>query len=89
MAIPAHAPHPKLANEFINFILKPKIGAKLSNWNSYASPNKAARPYLNKELQEPPIMPTAAQMKRLHFKPILKGKQLQLIQQLWTEVQSQ
>src|SRR5699024_9623641 len=73
MAIPAHAPHPKLANKFINFILKPKISAQLSNWNSYASPNKAARPYLKKALTKPPIMPTDADMKRLHFTPSIKG----------------
>lgn len=88
MAIPAHAPHPKLANEFINFILKAKIGAELSNWNSYASPNAASKPYLNKELTQPPIMPTDEQMKRLHYTPAIKGDQLQFVQQLWTEVQS-
>ncbi|WP_423822396.1 spermidine/putrescine ABC transporter substrate-binding protein [Salinisphaera sp. SPP-AMP-43] len=88
MAIPAHAPHPKLAHKFINFILKAKIGAELSNWNAYASPNKAAKPYLDKALTEPPIMPTDEQMKRLHFTPVLEGDDLQFVQQLWTEVQS-
>jgi spermidine/putrescine transport system substrate-binding protein len=89
MAIPAQAPHPKLANKFINFILSAKMGAKLSNWNSYSSPNKASQPYLNKVLTKPPILPTDAEMKTLHFTPALKGKQLQYEQQLWTEVQSQ
>ncbi|HET7315625.1 spermidine/putrescine ABC transporter substrate-binding protein [Salinisphaera sp.] len=88
MAIPAHAPHPKLANKFINFILKAKIGAELSNWNAYASPNKAARPYLDKALTEPPIMPTDEQMKRLHFTPVIAGEDLQFVQQLWSEVLS-
>lgn len=88
MAIPAHAPHPKLANQFINFILKPRIGARLSNYNAYASPNKAARPYLDKSLTRPPVMPTDAQMQRLHFTPAIAGDNLQFVQQLWTEVQS-
>ncbi|RJS93299.1 PotD/PotF family extracellular solute-binding protein [Salinisphaera sp. Q1T1-3] len=88
MAIPAHAPHPRLANQFINFILDAKIGAQLSNYNAYASPNKAARPYLDKALTEPPIMPSDAEMKRLHFTPSIAGDQLQFVQQLWTEVQS-
>lgn len=86
MAIPAHAPHPKLANEFINFILNAEIGAKLSNWNAYATPNKASQPLLNAELQKPPITPTKEQMERLHFLPRLKGDQLQFLQQLWTDV---
>lgn len=89
MAIPARAPHPKLANEFINFILNAKIGAQLSNWNSYTSPNKASQPLLNKELQQPPIMPTETQLKRLHYTPAIGGDQLQFVQQLWTSVQAQ
>jgi spermidine/putrescine transport system substrate-binding protein len=88
MAIPAHAPHPKLANKFINFILKAKIGAELSNWNHYATPNKSAQPLLDKQLQGPPITPTKEQMKRLHFTPTLKGDQLQLLQQFWAAVKS-
>lgn len=73
MAIPAHAPHPRLANPFINCILKPSIGAELSNYNVYASPNKAAQPYLDKALTEPPVTPADAQMKRLHLTPAIKG----------------
>lgn len=88
MAIPARAPHPKLAHEFINFILDAKNGAKLSNYTDYATPNAAARPYLKPALQQPPAQPTPEQMKRLHFTPSLKGDQLQFVQQLWTEVQS-
>lgn len=88
MAIPDKAPHPKLANEFINFILDAKIGAELSNWNYYASPNAASKPYLDADLNKPPIMPTAEQMKRLHFTPSLQGQNLKLFEQLWTEVRS-
>jgi len=88
MAIPAHAPHSKLANEFINFILDAKNGASLSNYTHYASPNKAATPYLDAGLKQPPAQPTPEQMKRLHFTPSLKGEDLQFVQQLWTEVQS-
>lgn len=88
MAIPSHAPHPKLANKFINFILDAKIGAQLSNWNMYASPNKAARPYLNEALAKPPILPSEETMQQLEFTPVLEGKQLQIVQQLWTAVLS-
>lgn len=88
MAIPAHAPHPDLANKFINFILNAKIGAQLSNYNYYATPNKASVQYLTKVLQQPPILPTDEQMKRLHYTPSLKGKQLHVLQQLWTAVKS-
>ena len=88
MAVPAHAPHPVLANKFINFMLDAKNAAQASNRNKYASPNAAARPYLDKMLTESPITPTPEQMKHLYFTPAVKGDQLQFVQQLWTEVQS-
>lgn len=88
MAIPADAPHPELANKFINFILDPKIGAQLSNYNYYATPNKASVQYLEPVLQQSPVMPTPEQMKRVHYTPSIKGEQLQVVQQLWTAVLS-
>lgn len=88
MAIPDKAPHAKLANQFINFILNAKNGAALSAYTFYASPNRAAQPYLKPALKGPPSQPTAAQMKRLHYKRAVKGDSLQFIQQLWNEVQS-
>ncbi|MHB8247488.1 MAG: ABC transporter substrate-binding protein [Acidithiobacillus sp.] len=89
MAIPAHAPHPKLAMEFINFILDPKVGAELSNYNHYASPNAASKPYLDPVLKSPLITPTAAEWKRLHYLPAIMGKDLQTYDQIWTAVRAQ
>lgn len=89
LAIPAHAPHADLANKFINFILNPKIGAALSNYNDYATPNKASVQYLIKPLKNPPVLPSKSTMKRLHYTPTLKGEDLQFVQQLWTSIQSQ
>ncbi len=88
MMIPSEAPNPDLAHKFINFILSAEIGAQLSNWTLYSSPNEAAQPMLDPMLQEPPATPTDEQMERLEFTPSLKGEQLQTFQQLWTDVQS-
>ena len=88
MMIPANAPNPELAHAFINYILSAEIGAQLSNWNYYSSPNEAALPMLDQVLQEPPITPTDAAMERLTFIPSLKGESLQFVQQLWREVES-
>ncbi len=88
MAIPAHAPHPRLANKFINFVLRARIGAKLSNYNSYATPNAKSQPLLEPALKQPPVTPTPAQMRRLHYTPALKGSKLRLVNQLWTEIKA-
>lgn len=88
MMIPKNAPNPDMAHKFINYILDAEIGAQLSNWNYYSSPNQAAQPMLEAVLQEPPATPTDAEMERLSFTPTLSGEDLQVFQQIWTEVQS-
>lgn len=88
MMIPSQAPHPDLAHKFIDFILDAKIGAQLSNYNYYASPNAAAEPYLEEALRQPPAQPTDEEMKVLRFTPSLEGEKLQTFQQLWSEVQA-
>ncbi|XKE46669.1 spermidine/putrescine ABC transporter substrate-binding protein [Halomonas organivorans] len=88
MMIPAEAPNPDLAHKFIDFILDAEIGAQLSNYNYYASPNAAAEPHLDEVLTQPPIQPSDADMERLRFTPSLEGDQLQTFQQLWSEVQA-
>ena len=88
MMVPVDAPNPELAHAFINFILDAEVGAQLSNWNYYSSPNAAALPMLDEILQAPPVTPTAEQMQRLAFTPSLQGEALTFQQQLWREVKS-
>ncbi|MEQ6887526.1 spermidine/putrescine ABC transporter substrate-binding protein [Halomonas sp. CS7] len=88
MLIPAEAPNPDMAHKFIDFILEAEVGAQLSNYNYYASPNAAATPYLDEVLTKPPVQPSEADMERLRFTPSLEGEALQTFQQLWSEVQS-
>lgn len=88
MLIPSEAPNPDMAHKFIDFILDAEVGAQLSNYNYYASPNAAAEPHLDAVLTEPPVQPSDEDMERLHFTPSLSGEQLQTFQQLWSEVQA-
>ena len=88
MVIPSEAPNPELAHKFIDFILDAEVGAQLSNYNYYASPNEAARPHLDEVLTQPPTQPSEEDMARLEFTPSLSGQQLQTFQQLWSEVKA-
>ncbi|MDW8358875.1 MAG: extracellular solute-binding protein [Thermus sp.] len=88
MMIPARAPNPEAAHRFINFILEPKVGAQLSNFNRYATPNKAALAYINPtDRKNPAIYPSAEAMKRLEFILDL-GKDNRLYDEVWTAVKS-
>jgi len=49
LAVPARAPHRGMAEKFINYILDPKIGAQVANFNQYATPNKAALEFIKPE----------------------------------------
>ena len=88
MAIPAHAPHVDAAHKWINWILDPKRGAMLSNYNRYATPNQASLPYIiakDKKLDE--IYPGPDTMKRLHFTQDL-GSANRLVDEAWTKIKS-
>ncbi len=88
MAIPIKAPNPALAHQFINFILEPKIGARLSAYNQYATPNEAAKPFLSKaDLQNTAIYPSAEVMSNLEFILDL-GKNNNLYDSAWTKIKS-
>ena len=42
LAVPVDAPNQALAQVFIDYILDPHVGADISNYTAYASPNQAA-----------------------------------------------
>lgn len=88
MVVLAKAPHRDLAEKFINFILDAEVGAKLSNFNQYATPNKAAKPLITPEdLKNTAIYPTPEILAKLEF---LKdpGRQAKLYDEIWTQVKA-
>lgn len=88
LAIPARAPHRDLAEKFINFVLEPEIGARVSNFTQFATPNAAARPLLKPgDLKNETIYPPAEVMARLEFVEDLGAKN-RLYDQVWTQVKA-
>ena len=88
LAVLAKAPHRELAEKFINFILDPKIGARLSNFVQYSSPNKAAKELIRPEdLKNPAIYPPPEIMSRLEFLEDL-GAKMRLYDEVWTQVKA-
>lgn len=88
MAIPARAPNADLAHRFINFVLEPKVGAQLSNFNRYATPNQAAMPFVDaKDKKNPAIYPPAEAMKTLEAVVDL-GADNRLYDEVWTAVKA-
>lgn len=70
IAIPTGAKHPALAATFINFILQPRIAAKIANLTHYGSPNLTARQQgliQEADRANPVIYPSANAMTRLQY----------------------
>lgn len=89
MSIPKTAPHPYTAEVFINYILDPEIGAQLTNFNYYGSPNAAAEPFIEEDvLSDPGIYPPQETLDKLEFLADL-GEGTLLWDRIWTEIKSQ
>lgn len=90
MAIPKGAPHKELAEKFINFVLQPEVGATISNFTHYGSPNKAA---IDKglidptDLKNPQIYPPAEIFGKMKFLQDV-GKATELYDRASTEVKA-
>jgi spermidine/putrescine-binding protein len=88
MAIPKGAKHPGNAEKFMNYILEPKVGAALTNFVYYGSPNKAAEPFILKEiLDNPLIYPPADVLAKLPFQKDIGEDELKYSDR-WTEVKT-
>jgi spermidine/putrescine transport system substrate-binding protein len=88
MCIPAKAPNVPAAYKWINYILEGKIGAQLSNFNQYATPNAAAMPFITPDdLKNPGIYPSEEIMKTLYFTKDL-GKDTRLVDEAWTRAKA-
>jgi len=88
LVVLAKAPHRNLAEKFINYILDAKVGAKLSSFTQFSTPNAAARKFLNAEdLKNPALYPPPETMARLEFLQDL-GSKLRLYDEVWTQVKA-
>jgi spermidine/putrescine transport system substrate-binding protein len=83
LCLPASARHPRAAHEFMNYILRPQVGAAISRATGYGTPNVAAA----RLLEHPVAFPTEEELKRLEF-PVDLGPDTATWDQIWTEIKS-
>ena len=70
LAIPVDAPNPELAHAFIDYVLHPVVGAAISNYTAYGSPNASAIALglIDEEyLADPAIYPDEETSERLFY----------------------
>jgi putrescine transport system substrate-binding protein len=89
MSIPADAPHPDEAHAFINFMLKPEIAARNSNFIFYANGNLASQEFLDEAVRnDPAIYPEEATVAKLYTTTAGDPRQQREITRIWTEVKT-
>jgi spermidine/putrescine-binding protein len=88
MAIPKGATHVDNAHAFMNYILDPHVGATLTNFTQYGSPNKAALPFIDKDLlKNPLVFPSQAELAKLPFQKDLGEDEIKYSDR-WTQVKA-
>jgi putrescine transport system substrate-binding protein len=89
LAIPRDARNVADAHAFIDYLQKPEVAAKNSNYLSYANGNLASQPFIDKAvLEDRTIYPDEATMNRLYTINAQDAKTTRLMNRLWTRIKT-
>ena len=89
MAIPKDASNPDDALAFINYLLEPQVIAKSTNFVTYANPNAASKPYIEKAiLDDPTIYPPPEVLEKLYIVTPNDQKVQRVMTRLWQKVKT-
>ena len=89
LAIPKDARNVAEAHALIDFLLRPEVAAKNSNFISYANGNAASRALIDKTiLEDKTIYPDEATMKSLYTIQSHDQKTQRLMNRLWTRIKT-
>ena len=87
MAIPADAKHLDEAHAFLNYLMKPEVIAKASNYVYYANGNKASQAFIEKDiLEDPAIYPDEATLAKLFTVSPYDPKTQRIVTRTWTNI---
>ena len=89
MAIPTDAKNVDEAHEFLNYIMRPEVIAKASNYVYYANGNKTSQPMLAADITgDPAIYPDAATLAKLYVTTPWAAKTQRVLTRTWTKIKT-
>ena len=89
LAIPADSKNVAEAHEFINFLMKPEVIAKASNYVQYANGNLASQEFVDKEvLENPAVYPPADVGEKLFTISPYGPREQRVLNRLWTQIKT-
>ena len=84
--IPSDAANKEDAHLFLNYMMRPEVGANDSNFTWYATANKTAKPMVDEEVtSSPAAFPTSDQVARMYTETVLPPKIERLQTRTWTD----
>jgi len=89
LAIPTDAKNVAEAHEFLNYLMRPEVIAKASNYVYYANGNEASQPLLEKGITgDPAIYPDEATLAKLYVTTPYGSKVQRVLTRAWTKVKT-
>lgn len=89
LAIPADAKNKSEAYELINYLLRPEVIAKSSNYVNYANGNISSQKFVDESvLTDPAIYPDEKTMTGLYAILSPEGKEQRVVNRSWTKIKS-
>jgi putrescine transport system substrate-binding protein len=88
-AIPKDAKNVEQAHKFINYLMRPEVIAKISNYVSYANANVKAAPFVDASIiNDPGIYPSEATRAKLMVLATPTEKEARNMNRMWTRVKT-
>jgi putrescine transport system substrate-binding protein len=89
-AIPADAPNAEGAHKFIDYMMRPEVIAKATNFVQYANANLASQQFIDKEvLENPAVYPDPETLKRLYTVSTIEDPKMQrAVTREWTKAKT-
>ena len=89
MAIPTDAKNVEEAHIFLDYIMRPEVIAKASNYVYYANGNEASQSLLEKDITgDPAIYPDEATLAKLYVTTPWGPKEQRRLTRAWTKVKT-
>jgi putrescine transport system substrate-binding protein len=87
MAMPKDAPNPDAAHAFLDYVLRPEVIAKATNFVTYPNAVPASKPFIEQDLVENPnVYPSDEVLQRLYVKQTYGPREQRTITRIWQTV---
>lgn len=88
-AIPADAPHSQAAYAFLDYMMRPEVIARATNYTNYPNANSASTPLVDEDIRnDPTVYPTPEVFGRLFVTTAKDQALLREVNRQWTRVQT-